>query len=537
MAIPSQKSVPQVEPDWRTVGKLESLRATGRMLVRVDGKQIAVFATSNGLLACNNRCPHEGYPLVEGTLDAACTLTCNWHNWKFDLTTGANLYGGDRLRTYPAEVRGQDVWVDVADAPYQARYESVLAGLQDAFDDNAYDRIARELARLESIGADPLDAVRNAIHWSHDRMEFGWTHAFAAMADWLQPYDEHSGDAQVRLICLLESVAHAADDVLRERAYPFDESVVPYDEAAFLQAIEAEDEQRAVAAIRGGLDAGFTFADFEGGLTRAALAHYNDFGHSLIYVTKARRLIERLGDDVAAPLLLSLVREIVFATREDLIPEFRGYAEALAKWGEAPAAGQPRMVSWHKLGINAALALAVEFSGADLESLYAALLGANATNLLGFDIAHQEKVRVPVSANVGWLDFTHGITFASAVREQCTKFPDQWPRGLLQMACFAGRNAAFTACEPDLQTWKVEDKEAFFAKAVDGLFDHGLDEFIVSVHLLKTILGAREEFQHGVPQEVGEALVAGLNRFLGSPLRRKHVRRTVHQAMAFVAHE
>ena len=50
--------------------------------------------------ACNNRCPHEGYPLVEGALDAeSCILTCHWHNWKFDLRTGANHYGGDNLRS------------------------------------------------------------------------------------------------------------------------------------------------------------------------------------------------------------------------------------------------------------------------------------------------------------------------------------------------------------------------------------------------------------------------------------------------------
>ena len=47
--------------------------------------------------------------------------------------------------------------------------------------------------------------------------------------------------------------------------------------------------------LRGGLAAGLRFPDLERGLSRAALAHYNDFGHSLIYVTKAGRLIERLG--------------------------------------------------------------------------------------------------------------------------------------------------------------------------------------------------------------------------------------------------
>ena len=61
--------------------------------------------------------PHEGYPLREGNLDDRCILTCNWHNWKFDLQSGRNLYGGEGLRTYPVEIRGGEVWIDLADPP------------------------------------------------------------------------------------------------------------------------------------------------------------------------------------------------------------------------------------------------------------------------------------------------------------------------------------------------------------------------------------------------------------------------------------
>ncbi len=84
-------------------------------MVRRGGKQIALFDIPTGIFACNNRCPHEGYPLRQGTLDGSCILTSNWHNWKFDLTTGENQYGGDHLRVYPVELRGGDVWVDITD--------------------------------------------------------------------------------------------------------------------------------------------------------------------------------------------------------------------------------------------------------------------------------------------------------------------------------------------------------------------------------------------------------------------------------------
>jgi len=533
----SQAAVGEEQTGWIRAASVAELRNESRLMFRRRGRQIAVFQTADGILACNNRCPHEGYPLVEGTLDGACTLTCNWHNWKFDLTSGANLYGGDRLRTYPVEIRGEEIWIDISDPPFRVRYEEILTSLRDAFDDNAYDRMARELARLMRIGADPLDALREAIIWSHERLEFGWTHAYAGMADWLGLHAAHDGDPETQLVCLLESIGHVADDVLREDTYPYTTGTVDYDEQAFVEAIEREDEEAAAAMIRGGVHSGLDFADFEKGLVRAALSHYNDFGHSLIYVRKAEQLTAFLGSSVLVPLLLSLAREMIFATREDLIPEFQGYRSALDQWGKPPEAEILRAEAWDKLSVNRALELTVAHSRREPIRLYEQLLEVNARNLLCFDIRQQKKVRVPVSGNVGWLDFTHGITFANAVRVQCSKYPELWPQGLLQMACFAGRNAAFTDRDTALARWHVEDMDGFLTKAVDGLFDHGLDEYIVSVHVLKTLLAGREEIRAVSVQEIGKTIAAGLNRFINSPLRRKQVRRTVHQAVSFVEKE
>ena len=524
---------------WTRAAPLDALEDKGRLVFRKAGRQIALFHTPRGVLACNNRCPHEGYPLREGSLDERCILTCNWHNWKFDLRSGRNLYGGEGLRTYPVEVRDGEVWIDLVDPPVAERRVQILASLAEASEDNAYERMARELARLHRLGADPLDALREAIHRSFERMEFGWTHAYAGAADWITLYDENKGDDETRLACVLESIAHIADDVLRESRHPFPDGVRPWDEEVFVAAVEDEDQDAAVAALRGGLAEGLGFADFERGLSRAALAHYNDFGHSLIYVTKAGRLIERLGSGVAEPLLLSLVRGLVFAPREDLIPEYRGYAKALVRWGRGTNGADPAPADWRGLGIDKALARAVASSAASPLRLFHALLGANARNLLAFDAEHQDRVRIPVDDNVGWLSFTHGITFANAVRLQCSRFPELWPRALLQMACFSGRNAPYTAGDGDGdgESWQVEDIDAFLEAAVEGLYDHGAGEFIVSVHLLKTVLAAREELQAGPPPDVANLLSAGLNRFLHARLKRRQVRRSVYQAMKFVAYD
>ena len=96
---------------WKLATTLSKLPQGGCKVFRVSGKQIALFKREDNIYACNNRCPHEGFPLSEGDIDANCVLTCNWHNWKFNLVSGENLYGGDRLRVYPVEVRGEEVWV------------------------------------------------------------------------------------------------------------------------------------------------------------------------------------------------------------------------------------------------------------------------------------------------------------------------------------------------------------------------------------------------------------------------------------------
>ena len=540
---------------WLKAITTAELEQRGHAVVRAAGKQIALFSTPEGIFACNNRCPHEGYPLSEGTLDEGCQLTCNWHNWKFDLRTGDNLYGGDRLRVYPTQRRNGAIWIDMTEPPFEERRDAIMRNLREAVDDNDYTRMAREVARLVRAGGDAIAAVAAAVAWSHERLEFGMTHAYAGGTDWLALHDRYGDDRhghdrhghdrrghgrhgdghEFALICLVETIGHIADDVLRQPDFPYGGEAWALDEDDFVAAVEAEDEAAAIAMTRGALADGGGFAGMERGLTRAALQHYNDFGHSLIYTVKAGQLIDRLGPDSALPVLLALVRSLVFANRDDLVPEFRHYGPALAAWGDG-AATPPAADAYRGQNVRHALALTVGHSGAPAEAIYDALLAANAANLLTYNTGYQERFDGPVADNVGWLSFTHGITFANAVRRQCTKFPALWPAGLLQMACFSGRNAPYTDAATDAGAWRVDDAVAFFAGAYERLFDHGRDEFIESVHIVKTLMAAEAELA-AASAATAAAMLAGVNRFLNSPLKRRHVRRAARQALAFVARD
>jgi len=72
--------------------------------IEAQGRKIAVFHTrAGGVFAVQAECPHRGGPLADG-LVGGTTLICPLHSWKFDLATGAALFGDCGLKTYPVRV-------------------------------------------------------------------------------------------------------------------------------------------------------------------------------------------------------------------------------------------------------------------------------------------------------------------------------------------------------------------------------------------------------------------------------------------------
>jgi nitrite reductase/ring-hydroxylating ferredoxin subunit len=508
------------------------LREKGRALFRHGTRQIALFSVGGAVHAFDNRCPHEGYPLLQGTIaPEKGLLTCQWHNWKFDLGTGDCVLGEDHVRRYPTRIDDGYVEIDLADPPLETIESEVLRGLEGAILDRQYGRIAREISRLVVHGLDPLVAVRKAIDLSYDRFEFGTTHAYAALADWLALHDRET-DIERKVVCLTEALDHVADDALRQPSYPYEADVRSFDGEAFLAAIEEEDEAGAVSFVRGALEGPLDWKELERHFARAAFAHYNDFGHAAIYVLKTRSLLERLRGIDPLKLLLPLTRMLCYVTREDLLPDFRPYGKASA--GVKAAGLREDWIDGAPLsGSNVKEALAWTREGLARHRplvLYSALLEAGAVNLLRFDEKLQRASHRSVSQSVGWLDFTHALTFGNALRELAEDHPEIWPSGLLQMACFVGRNKRFLLPEPE----RVEGSESVFARAHEAVLDHGLSEPIFSAHLVKTLVAVERELPHVSPG-CGRHLTAALGRFFSARIKEKHPLRTARQAIALVS--
>ena len=59
-------------------------------VVEAQGKVLALFNVDGAYYAIDNTCVHRGGPLGEGDLEGR-VVTCPWHAWRWDVTTGANV--------------------------------------------------------------------------------------------------------------------------------------------------------------------------------------------------------------------------------------------------------------------------------------------------------------------------------------------------------------------------------------------------------------------------------------------------------------
>ena len=115
------------ELEWIVVAKVEDIpdgrvksitaRTTTLCISHFDGKWSAM----------DNRCPHQGGPLGEGSIergaDDKCWIRCPWHGWDFDPLTGAPPGGhedsGQQL--YPIEISNGEILVGLEPEPAHER--------------------------------------------------------------------------------------------------------------------------------------------------------------------------------------------------------------------------------------------------------------------------------------------------------------------------------------------------------------------------------------------------------------------------------
>ncbi len=127
------------------VARKDEIAEGGRIIVKVEDREVGIYRLNGKFHAILNRCPHLNGPLCLGGVvsevyspmpgdirgnPSKLFVTCPWHNWEFDVDTGQSYWSarGPRARLYPVEIEhGDEVTaelergaVDRVPGPYKA---------------------------------------------------------------------------------------------------------------------------------------------------------------------------------------------------------------------------------------------------------------------------------------------------------------------------------------------------------------------------------------------------------------------------------
>ncbi len=408
-----------MEPDWIDLGELSSLPDGQPALRKGSGRRFVCVRRGDAVHALDDRCPHQGYPLSEGSAQGD-VLTCAWHNWKFDVASGSCLFGGDAVRRYPTRVVEGRVHLDIA-LDVEGEAARVEAGLRQALFDDDPGRAVREGLRLGALrpGAS-LGAVERAFEViaadGAIRAEYGFDHPLAVLAD-LAGWVERGWISGADALAVVATAAGEASRKLPPRGAPGHLPEAPDDTARVALDLAADRREDAEARVRhlcrslGVEQAG------RRGLLPFAASHVLDYGHGAIFLAKALELAARFPG-ASVELLASSAVELGWATAETALPPFAATRDALDRLAELRLDGPPSGFDRSALEVEilaserqaVAAVLGVLGAGAEPRAVLLAVARASALRLARFDASWEERL----TAEVTVLDVSHALTFCEA---------------------------------------------------------------------------------------------------------------------------
>jgi len=112
---------------WHKVASTSEVDEGRVKSVTAGTQSIALVHFDGQWVAMDNKCPHQGGPLGEGSIekgiDDKCWLRCPWHGWDFDPLTGKPPGGHEDTgqQMFDVEIRGDEVFVAVPALPPRER--------------------------------------------------------------------------------------------------------------------------------------------------------------------------------------------------------------------------------------------------------------------------------------------------------------------------------------------------------------------------------------------------------------------------------
>jgi thiamine pyrophosphate-dependent acetolactate synthase large subunit-like protein/nitrite reductase/ring-hydroxylating ferredoxin subunit len=96
------------------------------MTVTAGHKSLCLTHFEGNFTALDNKCPHQGGPLGEGSIEKGL-LRCPWHGWDYHPSTGKAPGFDDGVEAFPTEVREDGIYVGLPmEAPHRTSISDVM---------------------------------------------------------------------------------------------------------------------------------------------------------------------------------------------------------------------------------------------------------------------------------------------------------------------------------------------------------------------------------------------------------------------------
>ncbi len=559
--------------EWVAAATIDQLPVGGRKLLRHYDKRIAVFRTERGVYAIDNRCPHQGYALLQGDVKNE-TLTCAWHNWKFELDQDGHCsFGGEAVRSYPVKLEDGHVFVDVTDPAAEVIAPQLFQSLIEAMGDLDIGRLARDTMRLRQLGTPLAEVVKEGVSYGAPRMEYGWNHSMATLTDCLNLASMFEGELQA--LPVVQGMSVVSQTEIRRPFRPRPDPIDPVETYGSLEAalhvyprlVDDEQKEPAEALLRGLIATGVEPRLIRHALLSAITDHFLGYGHPMIYAQKAFEMLETIGWEHADTVLGPLVPNMTLSTRYDRLPYMRKFLRA---WEEAAPDLDALLARQNGTQLDLAVFRRTLLDGEPAEAFGALndALGAGAAvkDLLdATSLAAAERFRrfdidldTDDTNEWGWLDVTHNMTYLDALRWAWTVDPTpEVLRGLYHAVWFINFTRQFDMREPVdatpphrttdastiLDAIRAKDPEAAEAAIAgfEGADDrlHGAlaqaaaeDNSVAPIMIAHAVKTARASIVESEVLGTRAPMIAA-GRFLASPKRERFVYNATLEAIDF----
>lgn len=344
-----------MKPSWTDLGPLTDF-PEGAPVLRKDaaGARYACVREGDTVHAVDDRCPHQGYPLSQGSVRDGI-LTCEWHNWKFELGSGTCTFGGEAVRRFPTRIEDGRVHLDQAlDRGAEAR--RLIASLRQALSRDDAGRALREGLRLGDLGIGPVDTGLGRLALGFElmaidgaeRAEYGFDHGLALLADLTSWVERGWVGAEEAFALGAKAVAEPSLHLGPRNASSGVPSssrgalarmvdVEETDPARVSEALIAERRDEADARVRVVVEARGAEGAYAA-LMPFVTRNLYDYGHGAIFLAKALELGRRFPT-AATEVMAAVTTTLAWATAETSLPPFRATQEAIGAVSEIEVGG------------------------------------------------------------------------------------------------------------------------------------------------------------------------------------------------------